>query len=323
MTIVFAGGEIGAFTASDSNTHEATTSGTFDSAYARCGISSTGTSTTANTATFASSLAEGYLHWRMIHGLASPSFWVGNVQLKNSGGVVMFNLEYFSNLMRLYYYNGSGYTLAFSDIPISETGLCELDLYWLGNTASGQIRLYSSGSLAATSGTVNLSAVANVGSAVFIGGEIGSTNVVSEVIAASEPTIGWRLGTIYPTGAGSTNSFDSGTYAEVDETVYSDADSLSSGTANQIATFACNDLSPGGYVIKGVAVAARAKRGTTGPQSLQLATRTEGSNYFSATKALDVGYGAFLNIWETNPNTGIAWTETEIDAIEIGAKSIA
>jgi hypothetical protein len=55
---------------------------------------------------------------------------------------------------------------------------------------------------------------------------------------------------------------------------------------------------------------------------LQLALRSAGTTYFSATKALDFGYGAFGNVWETNPATSAAFLSSEIAALEYGVKSI-
>jgi hypothetical protein len=104
---------------------------------------------------------------------------------------------------------------------------------------------------------------------------------------------------------------------------YSDLDFINSGTANQVSTFAINAPTLTGYVVQAVAVTARANRGSGGPQNLKLVLRSAGTDYLGSTKSLDVGYGAFVEIWETDPATSAAWVNTAISTLQPGVKSIA
>jgi hypothetical protein len=168
-----------------------------------------------------------------------------------------------------------------------------------------------------------MSSVSNIASVTLPGSSLAFDQYHSELIVADVNTIGWRVGTLYATAAGTTNTFTSGDYTSIDEIVYSTADFLSSATADQIFLANCNDLSPGSFTIKAVGVGALARNDAAGgPQNLQLAIRTNATNYFSATKTLGVGYSANINIWETNPNTAAAWTSADIAALQIGVKSI-
>jgi hypothetical protein len=285
---------MGAFVALDANTtEEIEKTGYWDPAYSRCDLFCSGSSTKGQSATF----------------------------FVRSDGAEIVRIDHLWGQLSIAYWNGLTWVGATARTTISETVRNHFDLTWKVNSASGYLRLYSSGTLFADSGIIDLSAVAAVtniaarGPALYQG--------ISQIAVSSDPTIGWRVGTTYPSGAGTTNTFTSGTSADVDETIYSDADGLTSDTANQIATFATTTILPSGFACKGLSVTVRAKRGTTGPQNMQIAIRTHATNYFSPTIALGVGYGAYCYVWELNPNTGAVWTDAEIAAVEIGVKSIA
>jgi hypothetical protein len=322
MTIYFAGHEVGAFTPSDASTFERTDAAYYDSTYGRSALGLYGGSTRADSFTF-TALNEGFVRYSMNAAVSSGTIFNWSaVLLANATGINIARVHHVAGNVYLSYYNGADITVA-GPAPITETTLNHLVLAFKVNSASGYLRLYSAGSLILDSGVIDLSAISNVVKLRWYGPPSTNSFGVSEVTVTTVSPIGWRVGTLYPNGAGTTNTFDSGTYPDVAETVYSDTTGLISGTANQLATFNCNDLAPGGYVIKGLSVNVRAKRDTTGPQNMQIAIRTHATNYFSPTIALDVGYGSYCYVWETNPNTGIAWTEAEIAAVEIGVKSIA
>lgn len=320
MTIYAVMNEAGSWVASDANTAESTTSGMFDSAYARASILNDGASTFARGCVF-SSLTAGYIRaFKIRESTASiASYFLYGM---NSSGIGALRLVGQNDTVWVEYYNGSAWTVATTAVPSTLTARTAYDIYFSGmGTASGLVRLYVNDTLSATSSTLNFSSTPNVASVWTNGGFGTGDQHASEVVVADVPTIGWRVATLYITGAGTTNTFDSGTYADVDETVYSTADFISSGTNNQIFLGACNDYSVGSGTIKAVAVSALAKKGASGLANINLAVRAGGSNAFSADKALDVGVGAFQNIWETNPTTAVAWVAADIAATEIGVRS--
>lgn len=146
---------------------------------------------------------------------------------------------------------------------------------------------------------------------------------LSQIAVADEPTIGWRVMEGRPTGAGANTAWV-GDYTSVDEATLSEADYIYSNTANEVETFAQSLQSAlDGYVVRAVAVCARARRGSSGPQNIQLAMRSGGTDYFSPTKSLGLGYTAVSEVWDTNPDTSADWTNSQATAIQPGVKSIA
>lgn len=125
-------------------------------------------------------------------------------------------------------------------------------------------------------------------------------------------------------GVGAETSW-TGDYTAVDETGFSDLDVISSSVANNIETMTKGALSSSynGYEVMAVGVSARAKRGPTGPQNIQLAARSGSTNGFSTTKSLNIEWSLVQNVFALNPATAAAWTFAEADAAQIGVKSIA
>lgn len=151
----------------------------------------------------------------------------------------------------------------------------------------------------------------------------GGYHNVSAVVIDTVPTIGRRIVQGYMSGNGANTAW-TGDYSSVDEAVLNEADYIYSGTANQVETFSYTLVVPmTGYTPKAVCVSARIARGSTGPENAQLALRSGGTDYFSSTKAIGLGYTAIQNIWEQNPDTSADWNSGQISALQPGAKSIA
>lgn len=322
MTIYFAGNEIGCFTANDAGSYE--TTDFVDSTYVRCSMLSDGTNSNKATPYF-TALTEGYFNVVVAQDTGAQNGQSYLFYADRATGVHSIRLSANVGAVKLQYYNGSSWSDATGTAFVNTLVANLFTVAFKLNDASGYLRLYSgSGSLLLDSGTINLTTVSDISRLILNGGRSVFDQYHREVIVADVPTIGWRLGTLYLTGAGTTNTFTAGDYTSVDEVTYSTADFLSSAAADQIFLGACNDLDPGALTIKAVGVGALARNdGGSGPLNLQLAIRTQATNYFSATKTLGVGYSANVNIWETNPNTGVAWTSADIAALQIGVKSIA
>jgi hypothetical protein len=130
------------------------------------------------------------------------------------------------------------------------------------------------------------------------------------------------------TGAGNSTQWSpsSGSnYTCVDERPASDSDFVSTDSVDQLDLYTASDLSGDIEAIKCVQLVARTvQEGTPTPQNIQLAIRSGGSNYFSGDKAVPLTTPEDLfHIWETDPDTASAWTESGVNAIEIGVKSVA
>lgn len=207
-------------------------------------------------------------------------------------------------------------------VTAPSTSKQEIDIFYDAQ-ASGNLKLYIGGTerfayAGDLSGCANIAEIRLKGYA-FAGVATGRWH---GVMVADIPLIGYRLGTFYPSGAGSDSGWVSG-FTTIDEAVHNDGDYIASATANQISTFALTGPDLTGYAVAAVGVAARAKRGASGPANLQLTLRSGGTNYFSASKALDIGYETKLHVWEDNPATSVPFLTSEIASLQAGVKSIA
>lgn len=317
MTKYFMGGEMGAFIPSDNNVTESTFTNSYDSAFSRCSVAITGSGSYA----FTPDLGlpdEFYVHFKAVRGSSNST--TQDVLVLRTSTTEVFRVR--SNGSQVWMQ--ALISAAWTTVGTTETiplGSQHFDLYIDGNSATGNAKLYVAGTLRITASSVDLSDVAGIETLRFYGWS-NDTAYISQVIVDSEPTIGGRLFTIPITGAGATSSWI-GTYTEIDEIVHSDADFINTPTANAVSTFSITAPSLTGYVIEAVAVTARAKEGGSGPTQIQMALRSAGTDYFSSSMALDVGYGGFVNIWETNPATAAAFTTSSIASLQPGVKAIA
>jgi hypothetical protein len=320
MTILFMGGEMGAFIPADSSATE-TTSGlpVYDSNFSRCSLKA-GSGSYNESATWTGQ-ADLFVHAR----LGSETFPSGAVTILSlhDGTTDAIKLEYDRGAQTLTakYWNGTTYVTIDAAITIDMTSTAhDVDVHAVVNSASGSCDVYIAGTRRihgtglALSGTTSIVKVRQYGA--------NFSPQLSQCVVSTTSTIGGKLFTVPVNGAGATSSW-TGTYANIDETVYSDLDFINSGTANQVSTFSVNAPTLTGYVVQAVAVTARANRGSGGPQNLKLVLRSGGTDYLGSSKSLDVGYGAFVEIWETDPATSAAWVNTAIATLQPGVKSIA
>jgi len=328
MTVVFVGGEITSFNPNETGSGEQTQR--YDGNWARCSLCTIGApgAPTMTSPVFAS-VTNCWLHLDFATSPGSASILVDHMFLYDSAGVARVKIQANSTAayLRLMYNTGAGWVQVGGNYGINHLNRQTLDLQVLCNTASGRIRLYNSGTLVLDSGTINLSAIPNIAQLQFCGSPSLSPNTdtsvfASQVIVADEATIGWKLATFVPTGNGANTAW-TGAFGDVDEVAYNDGDFISTAVANDIETYTLTGPSLGASPVKAVAVTARVRNNVTGPQNLQLALRSGGTNYFSGTKSLTTGFTPEQHIWETDPATGVAWLAANVPGIEAGVKAIA
>jgi hypothetical protein len=319
VTILAFGGEMGWCVPSDSSVAESSLAAGYDSAFARGSV-------LVNTNL---SYAES------IHISAQTDFWfhcecyptsnVNNlyylkfvnsadtevVRLKASGTITSWTIQ--PQYLLLGTWTNIG-----TPITINHTERQTYDIHI--DITNGTLNLYLAGTNR-ISASATLSGISDIS---YVRTASNNATRWSQCVMADEPTIGWRLGTIYMTGQGATHTFTTGGFGNIDELVYSDADFINSDTANQVELFTGTAIPNfSGYVIRAVGVYARARRNTGGPQNIQLALKSGATTYFSSTKSLDFAYGAVGNVWETDPATSVAWVSTAISSLQFGVKSIA
>lgn len=322
MTILFMGGETTSYIPATGSVQEENQS--FNSSFCRASMSAYYTSDYYESLDYGTG-TDLYAHMDLTLGGYASSAGTGNrfVWLDGSGVEKIAITSTGNNTLAVRYHNGSSW-VSVGSITINLGVRQTIDLRAKVNSASGLLKLYVEGTERIDSGTVDLSGITSLGKHRFYGLSVsvfGSNTWANQVVIADEPTIGMRLITRYPNAAGASTDW-TGTYTDIDEMEFNDGDFINSGTANQVSTFAQTGPTISGYNVRAVGVYARARCGASGPQNLQLALRSAGTNYFSSSKALDVGYEAFGNIWETNPATSADWLNTAVDSLQPGVKSI-
>lgn len=154
----------------------------------------------------------------------------------------------------------------------------------------------------------------------------GQNSRFSQVLATEEiSTIGAKVAYVRANGAGS-NSGWTGSVADVNEAVNSDTTVNTAATAGLTQTYAMGDITvPAGYVIKSVFHWLRAKNDGVSPLNLKSVLRLGGSNVVGASNlsGMGVGFSAVGARYDTDPSTGLAWTQAGWNAAEAGFQSAA
>ena len=114
-------------------------------------------------------------------------------------------------------------------------------------------------------------------------------------------------------------------YTSVDENPHtSDTDYIESSVANHrdMFTFPSLPTITGGSNLLGVKVATVAKKTDAGLAQLRNVARPVATQRVGATQTLLTDYEYFNEIWELNPETGVAWTDALFNASEFGVEVI-
>lgn len=327
MTILKAGNEWDTFIGPLPGVTVETGSGEFDSNFSRvaCELGSNTANPPYQLVDGLGNLPEIWVHMRCGTG-NHQSFAAKIMQIYNSANVGILRLTATdpSAGWRFEYWNGSvwtmigaAYTGAFQSVP--HDFRCKID-----NTV-GAFEWWINGVLERSfTGDTDLIASAGCDD-VRIGGftEFVPSNW-TEFIVADVSTLGMRVATLVANGNGANTAWTGG-YTDIDENNINDADFISSATATQVETFTLSDLSTAAAALTPVAVvnSFRARNGASGPQNIDPALRTGGTNYFgSSVPGLSTSFSSgYFNVWQINPNTGLDWTVSDINGLELGARS--
>lgn len=115
-----------------------------------------------------------------------------------------------------------------------------------------------------------------------------------------------------------------GAFGDVDE-IASDGDTtyITTSSANTKESVTLESTTAAGVVgtIKAVKVQALV-RDEGGASSMRVFLRTGGTDYNGNSIDPGSSYVNLGHVWETNPNTGVAWTAADLDGLEIGVENI-
>ena len=112
------------------------------------------------------------------------------------------------------------------------------------------------------------------------------------------------------------NSTDN--YLLVDETTPSTADYVGSATEGDKDTYAYSNIAGAPASVLGVAVNSYQAKSDSGTKFARPVVRSGTTDYVGTSVSLSTSYVAGQQLWETDPDTAVAWTESGVNAIEAG-----
>jgi hypothetical protein len=131
------------------------------------------------------------------------------------------------------------------------------------------------------------------------------------------------------TGAGNSAQFTpsaGSNYQNVDDgtTVDNDSTYNSSSNAGDVDTFALSSSGlSSGAVIRGTQTSVVVRKDDADPRTAATVIRRSGTNYAQASLSLGSSYVLNREIQETDPSTSAAWTQSGMDAMELGYKVVS
>jgi len=133
-----------------------------------------------------------------------------------------------------------------------------------------------------------------------------------------------RVSVLLPEGAGNTTEWTpsaGSNYACVDESAPNDdTDYVSTITLNAKDTYAFPAVATGAE-IKGVQIFAAVRKATDGPGKIKHVIRSGGTDYDQTEIGIGgTTYSYTRTMHETDPATGVSWTESGVNAAEFGIK---
>lgn len=303
----------------------------FDPAYARCAL--VGYSTEGWRLTLEAPQTELWFQAR-INWDDNDGYYDNPVVIfRDTGlGQGLFRLRQLNAVLRLEYWDSAAWQLGADTglVPTPDT-LNKVTIRLKIADAGGEYTLYYNDTeLGSVTGDTNLVAGINGIDQIDLLGAHASFPSTSDYVHFSEVLVTqaedprpMRVRTLVPNGPGSAGQW-SGDYTAIDEAKEDQADLISSAAAGEVEQMSLGDLPAGltGRYPAVVIVSAKARRGASGPQSLQLGLRTGGADHWSASKALGESFAVVRERWTQNPETLADWTNAEVDALEIGLKSV-
>lgn len=139
-----------------------------------------------------------------------------------------------------------------------------------------------------------------------------------------------RIDTLYPSGNGNYSQFlgsdgnSTDNYLLVDETTPNTTDYNDGSAVNDRDSYAIGNLSAlSSQTVYGVQVNAAILKDDAGSKSAATFVRSSSTNGDGSSVALSTSQTYVSQVFETDPNGSVAWTETTVNAMEAGVKVTA
>ena len=263
MTVVFAGGELDAFTINGTTPFESTNSARFDPTFARRALRPIATANMQ--ADFSAPLTEGWLHLNVNYQsirstLQDQSF----ILLQDVGaGVTGMQIDADNGVFNLEYWNGSGFTELSPNLNMSNdvTGGNRIDMHWRIADTNGIFEVYVDGRFITSFEGDTLNGFTQFDRAIIRSPSTNNSDVqtayYSEIIIADVETIGWHLATLEPSGDGNSTTWI-GDFNDVNAGSLDDGTFVLSGIIEEVEQFTIANLGTA-FEVKALTIAARSR----------------------------------------------------------------
>jgi hypothetical protein len=244
------------------------------------------------------------------------------VAIRSNGGSPTFGLYYNSGTVAAPVWTqlGANFTIAQNTSPFSRLDL-KIDI---GATGNHVATLYNREVQVAT-GAFTQALFTNVRSMRGYAPTGGSSEWWEFIMTEGFSTVGARVGYSLPNGAGA-NAGWTGAYTDVNEAVNSDATVNSTVSAGLKSTYTMGDITvPATFAIRAVFQWIRGKNDGSSPANIKAVARSGGADYVGAANMPGItgAFNALPARYDTDPATGLGWTQTTFNAAEFGFQSAA
>lgn len=201
-----------------------------------------------------------------------------------------------------------------------------LEVYYKPLNTGGEITVKLDGVVELTFSGDTTNGLENV-QWVYFGGGDGDNTRMDDIVIDDAAWIGnTYFQVITPTANGTTVQWTPSTgnnYQCVDEIPPSDTDYNYTNTADNIDTFTMSDMTGDIKTVKAVYLQVRAGyEGNPTPTQINGVLYINSTNYLSTAQNVPLDFAPLTFIWEINPDTSAAFTESDINGLEAGYKAI-
>lgn len=258
------------------------------------------------------------------------------VRLLTAASGVVADIAIRNSDKKLIVMNSGGTTIAAGTTTITTGVWNYVELKIVVNGASGSCEVHLNGvtEIASTTGNFGSTAIGiirlNASSGTGLSYDFDDVYACDTTGSARNTFLGdVRVKTIYPDGDGAhtqwtpssgTNHFDrvnehTGTYPDGDTTYVSDA------TPGDIDTYTMGDID-GAATVHGVQVNSYARKDDAATRQIAPVIRKSGTDYVGNTFTLTSSYAFQSQLYDQDPS-GVDWTATTVNGMEVGVKEIA
>lgn len=324
MTILWMGGEDIDFP--NGSAAQVNTSGSsFRSGYARCSLTMTTAPTFCNRGNSfpGGTVTSAWLHFYLLYQSSGTSSLMAGFGLNSggTGGVYVGNDSTTATKIAIWKWDGTTKTKLATESGTSLTSARKIDMQIINHGATATVNVYVDGVLAVTfSGSTVITGFANFDCVAI--GPGGGNAFISEIIVADADTRTMNLVTLAPNANGDVNNWTTGTFSSINPTTINDANVIAVNTTGQDFQANLIDLPAGSFSINAVKVIARTEvtAGST-PTGVKLGVKSGGTVDVGSLNTPGAAFTNLERLMTTNPVTSAAWTQSDVNALQIDLRS--